>query len=210
MNLLKEGIEDHKIFFVGNVMIDTLLKFIPLAQRSAILKRLKLIEHTYAVLTMHRPTNVDEQKHLKEILKGLRKISKSVPIVFPIHPRTARMFKQHRTNTEFLRIIPPLGYVDFLRLMLGASLVLTDSGGIQEETTVLNIPCLTLRDNTERPVTVSQGTNTVIGVNAAAMVREAKKILRGRRKTGSIPKFWDGKAAQRISKIIHNFLRTHC
>ncbi len=209
-NLLKEGIDNQKIFFVGNVMIDTLLGFKRVAKQSTILRRLKLQQRDYAVLTMHRPTNVDELENLREILRGLKEISKSIPIVFPIHPRTKKMFEKYRLTINFLKIIPPLGYIDFSRLIMGAQFVLTDSGGIQEETTVLHIPCLTLRENTERPITVSQGTNIVVGTRAARIMREAQKILSGKRKKGQTPKFWDGRAAKRICKIIYNFLRTHC
>jgi len=179
------------------------------AESSHALRRLQLQEKNYAVLTMHRPTNVDERKNLKEILKGLREISKSIPIVFPIHPRTKKLFAKHRFNIDFLKVTPPLGYLDFSKLMIDAEFVLTDSGGIQEETTVLNIPCLTLRESTERPITVSQGTNIIVGINSKRIVKEARKILNGKRKEGRTPKFWDGRAAKRICKIIYNFLRTH-
>lgn len=210
INLIKEGIDNHKIFFIGNVMIDTLLRFKRIAEQSTVVRKLKLQKRDYAVLTMHRPTNVDELKNLREILRGLKEVSESIPIVFPIHPRTKKMFKKYRLTSDFLKIIPPLGYIDFLKLMMEAQLVFTDSGGIQEETAVLNIPCLTLRENTERPITVSQGTNIVVGTRASRIMMEARIILNGEKKQGRIPKFWDGKAAKRISKIIYNFLRTHC
>jgi len=207
-NLIKEGIAKNRIFFVGNVMIDTLLRFKKTAEKSDILMRFSLKEKEYALLTMHRPTNVDHQQTLKEILKGLKEISQDIPIILPIHPRTEKMFCKYRIQTNFLKIIPPLGYLDFLRLMLGARFVLTDSGGVQEETTVFRIPCLTIRKNTERPITVSEGTNTIVGANRLRMVKEVKRILAGKAKKGKIPTRWDGKAAKRLCKILCNILRS--
>ena len=157
---------------------------------------------------MHRPTNVDIKGDLKEILNGLKELSKSIKIIFPIHPRTKKMLKNHHLKTNFLKVVPPLGYLDFLKLMMNAKFVITDSGGIQEETTVLNVPCLTIRENTERPITVSEGTNIVIGKNKTRIIPETKKILRGKSKKGKTPKLWDGKTAKRICKIIYNLLRT--
>lgn len=207
-NLIKEGIRQNKIFFVGNVMIDSLIKFKRKAEDSDILQRLKLKERDYAVLTMHRPTNVDETATLRKILKALKVLSTEIKIVFPIHPRTEKIFQKLTYKIDFLKIVPPLGYLDFLRLIIGSRFILTDSGGIQEEATVLNVPCLTLRENTERPVTVYVGTNTIVGTEPKRIIQEAKKILQGRGKKGKIPEFWDGKAAKRIGKILYNFLRT--
>ncbi len=205
-NLISEGIDSKKIHFVGNVMIDSLMTFKQRAGQSKILEQLKLKKNQYCVLTMHRPTNVDEKKDLRHILSALRVIAEEIPIIFPIHPRTQKMFGAYRVKTDFLKITAPLGYLDFLKLMTGAKFVITDSGGIQEETTVLGIPCLTIRENTERPITVSQGTNTVVGTKEDKIIQEARKILTGKGKKGRKPRYWDGKAAQRIAKIINDCL----
>ncbi len=207
-NLRREGIDNAKIFYVGNVMIDSLLRFRKNAENSKILKQLELEKGRYAVLTMHRPTNVDDKKDLKKIIGALHDISKLIKIVFPVHPRTQKMLSKYNISTRFLTIAPPLGYLDFLNLMINAKFVLTDSGGIQEETTVLKVPCLTLRENTERPITVSKGTNAIVGKDPAKIVRATKHILNGQGKQGETPKFWDGKAARRISKIVYRFLKT--
>ena len=208
-NLLKEGIAQNKICFVGNVMIDSLLRFTRIAQKSRILTELGLQKDNYCLMTMHRPTNVDEKSDIKEILGALQELSKSIKIVFPIHPRTKKMLRHHRLKINLLKTMPPLGYLDFLKLMMNAKFVITDSGGIQEETTVLKIPCLTIRTNTERPITVAQGTNVIVGNDRKKIMAEAKKILNGKGKKGKRPELWDGKAAKRICKIIYSHLRTH-
>jgi len=208
-NLRAEGIPKEKIFFVGNVMIDTLLRHRNKAKKSGILKLLGLAQKPYAVLTMHRPSNVDSKKPMERIVKSLLTIGKDIPIVFPAHPRTMKMLGTFGMEKRFRRsgitLLPPLGYLDFLALMSGSTFVLTDSGGIQEETTVLGIPCLTLRNNTERPVTVTEGTNTVVGTDPARIVREARRILSGKGKSGRIPRLWDGKAALRIVRILKRY-----
>lgn len=209
-NLVREGIEKKKIFYVGNVMIDSLLKFGKRAEKSKILTQLRVKEYNYAVLTMHRPANVDDRRDLKKLMAILAKVSKSIEIVFPVHPRTKKMLSQYDIRSDFLKIVAPLGYLDFLKLMKYARFVLTDSGGIQEEATVLNVPCLTLRENTERPITVSQGSNKVVGKDPKKIMRGAENILKGRGKRGRRPKFWDGKTSQRICKIMHHYLKTHC
>ena len=209
-NLLNEGIAKNRIFYVGNIMIDSLFQFRDQAEKSKILARLQLGKNNYAVLTMHRPRNVDDRQDLKNILSVLQKLSHSIPIIFPIHPRTQKMLHSHRIHIDFLKTVAPLGYLDFLKLMMNAKFVLTDSGGIQEETTVLNVPCLTLRENTERPITVSLGTNIVVGKDSRKIMREAEKILRGRGKRGRIPKFWDGQTSHRICRIVHKYLKAHC
>jgi len=208
-NLLKEGVEPNRIFYVGNVMIDSLLRFRAQAKNSKILKKLKLKKNSYALLTMHRPGNVDDKADLKNIIQALGKIANSIKIVFPVHPRTQKMLKRFRIKVNFLKLISPLGYLEFLKLMIEAKFVLTDSGGIQEETTVLGIPCLTLRENTERPITVSVGTNIIVGKDPQRIISESKKILNGKGKKGSIPEFWDGRTAERICKIVYDYLRTH-
>ena len=208
-NLAKEGIPDDNVYYVGNVMIDSLRQFMPSAEKSPIIKKLKLSKNEYAVLTMHRPGNVDEEKDLIAILDVLKEIARSIEIVFPVHPRTKKMFERYNIITEFLKTTEPLGYLDFIKLLVNAKFVMTDSGGIQEETTALNIPCLTLRENTERPVTIEQGTNILVGKDRDLILEQAMMIIKGQGKQGHVPEFWDGKTAQRICKIIFNYLKTH-
>ena len=206
-NLRREGVDAKKIFFVGNVMIDSLRRAVPRARkRSRVLKALGLKPRGYAVLTLHRPESTDDRGTLRRAIGAVAAASALVPVVYPVHPRTEKKIGEFglagALRSARVRTIPPLGYLDFLHLMLNARLVLTDSGGIQEETTVLKIPCLTLRNETERPVTVSEGTNVIVGLDAGRVARETAKILKGRGKTGKIPRLWDGRAADRIAKII--------
>jgi len=208
-NLIKEGISSDRIYHVGNVMIDSLLSFKAQAEKSLILKQLNLKENDYALLTMHRPGNVDKKNDLINILDGLEEIARSIKVVFPVHPRTKKMFRQYGIESHFLKTTQPLGYLDFMKMLTNAKFVMTDSGGIQEEATALNIPCLTLRENTERPVTVDQGTNILVGKDRDVIVAQAMKIIKGVRKQGEIPEFWDGKTAQRICKIVFNYLKVH-
>jgi UDP-N-acetylglucosamine 2-epimerase (non-hydrolysing) len=201
-NLLREGVAKEKIFFVGNVMIDTLLKLRDESLKSNIRQKLKL-DSEYGLVTLHRPSNVDSKAVLAEILSSLDTIQKQLPLAFPVHPRTRARLKEFGYWDDLekwpnLRVAEPLGYLDSLCLMAGAKLVLTDSGGIQEETTVLGVPCLTLRENTDRPVTVTEGTSTIVGTSQTRIVAEARKILAGHRKNGRVPQYWDGKAAGRI------------
>jgi UDP-N-acetylglucosamine 2-epimerase (non-hydrolysing) len=204
-NLRAEGIEKSRIRFVGNVMIDSLMTQLERARSSTILNSLDLAEESYAVLTLHRPSNVDEQHAFVRILDALEQIAARLPIVFPIHPRTRKMIdelglRDRVAAVKNLRLIDPIGYLDFLRLMSRARLVLTDSGGIQEETTVLGIPCITLRENTERPITVEIGTNTIAGTDTTKIVAAATRALdRGTDKSNlRVPEFWDGHTADRI------------
>jgi UDP-N-acetylglucosamine 2-epimerase (non-hydrolysing) len=181
-NLLREGVPLEKIRLVGNVMIDTLYKYLPKAKESKILENLGLTPEGYAVITLHRPSNVDSEETLRGILEALGSISEHLPCIFPIHPRTRERIAQFNMNNmvsnyKNLRLIEPLGYLNFLQLYSNARLVLTDSGGVQEETTVLGIPCLTLRENTERPITVAQGTNRVLGTDRARIEQEASQCL---------------------------------
>lgn len=207
-NLKNEGVSEDKIKFVGNVMIDSLFYSLKLAEKSTAREDLSLSANDYAVLTLHRPSNVDERKVFGELLDALAAISEKLPIIFPAHPRTrANVERFGLTETianSNIRLIEPLGYLDFMRLYSGAKLVLTDSGGLQEETTALSIPCLTLRENTERPVTISMGTNILVGTNAEKIKQAAFKILSQENdSTGKkIPPLWDGKAAERICDVL--------
>ncbi len=201
-NLKQEGIAPDKIKFVGNVMIDSLLGFLKLAERSAVRDDVGVEGIDYAVLTLHRPSNVDERGTLSSILDALIAIAEKLPIVFPVHPRTRAKIDEFgladRIAASNIRLIEPLGYLDFMRLYSGARLVLTDSGGLQEETTVLGIPCLTLRQNTERPITIELGTNVLVGTDPERIKTAAFEALNSARKDTRIPPLWDGKAAGRI------------
>jgi len=214
-NLRHEGVPQGKIFFVGNVMVDALLNQKEKAKESKILQVLGL-RADYALLTLHRPENVDDRGTMSRILDALAQVGEHIKIVFPIHPRTRKRLTEFgllnglsgyqpaafRSPDQGLLLIDPVGYTDFLRLMEEARLVLTDSGGVQEETTFLGIPCLTLRRNTERPITITQGTNVLVGTDPERIVNESLKILRGEGKTGSVPRLWDGKAARRIINVL--------
>lgn len=205
-NLRREGADDAKIHLVGNVMIDTLLRQRKRADESAVLTTLGLRPRSYAVLTLHRPSNVDDAQALGNILTALEGIARDLPIVFPIHPRTrgnlAKLGLDARVKSlTALRCIEPLGYLDFLKLTAETALVLTDSGGIQEETTILGVPCLTLRENTERPITVSQGTNRLTGSRPDAILRAYREV-REHPPSARVPDLWDGHAAKRIARIL--------
>ncbi|HWY07451.1 MAG TPA: UDP-N-acetylglucosamine 2-epimerase, partial [Candidatus Acidoferrales bacterium] len=196
---------------VGNVMIDSLRHFLPTAQQSSIGDDLSLKNganwRPFAVLTLHRPSNVDSTEKLSQLLGAIDAIAQEVPVIFPVHPRTQQRLTQAGiTHHPQLRLIPPVGYLDFLCLLSKATLVLTDSGGIQEETTALGVPCLTLRENTERPITISEGTNLLVGTDPAKIVAAAQNILRGHSKSGRIPPLWDGHAAERIVEILRRVL----
>lgn len=209
-NLQREGVPDKKIFFAGNTMIDSLIRLMPVIRKSKILTELCIAESNYAVVTLHRPSNVDDKGNLSKIISIIDSVSRTFPetdIVFPIHPRTSKMLEKfHLMNTLMetrnLILSEPLGYIDFMRLVTGAGFILTDSGGIQEETTYLRIPCITLRENTERPVTSELGTNTVTGLNETAVKKALRLIKLGKYKSGKIPKYWDGRAAERIVKVL--------
>jgi UDP-N-acetylglucosamine 2-epimerase (non-hydrolysing) len=220
-NLIREGIPEEKIYLVGNVMIDTLKKHLGAAKKSMILENLGLKKNgkvrSYSLLTLHRPSNVDEPTVLAGIMDVLLELSSKVPIIFPMHPRTFKQMKkfnllgrihyieniqENRIDKFSLLATPPLGYLDFLCLMSRARFVLTDSGGIQEETTILGIPCLTLRNNTERPVTVNEGTNFLTGNNPGRIKKVAAKVMRSGVPRRKIPRYWDGKASERIVRIL--------
>jgi UDP-N-acetylglucosamine 2-epimerase (non-hydrolysing) len=206
-HLLKEGRPPEAIHFVGNVMIDSLRHFLPVAQQSPIGAELGLKDganwRRFAALTLHRPSNVDSTEKLEQLLSAIDAIAADVPVVFPVHPRTQqRLTEAGIAHHPQLRLIPPVGYLDFLCLLSNATLVLTDSGGIQEETTALGVPCLTLRENTERPVTISEGTNLLVGTDPVKIVAAARDVLTGKGKAGRIPPLWDGHAAERIVAVL--------
>lgn len=205
-NLANEGIDQKKIFFVGNVMIDSLLSHKERAAKSKILEKLKLTKNDYAVLTLHRPSNVDSKESLKYVLDILNEIQKNIKIAFPAHPRTIKNLEnfdllKYAESQKNLILTKPLGYLDFLCLMINSKFVLTDSGGIQEETTVLGVPCITMRNNTERPVTSEQGTNILVSTDKAKIL-EAVNTLKEASFKAKIPPLWDGKAAKRIVQVI--------
>lgn len=203
-NLRKSGISDKNIFFVGNTMIDTLLKQRPRFQKPAIWDDLELSEGQYLVMTLHRPANVDQAEKLRDLIYQITCNTEGLPIVFPVHPRTAKIFKDLGIAADNLHTVEPLGYLEFNYLVERAKCVITDSGGITEETTVMAIPCITLRDNTERPETVTVGTNELIGTNPKAIAPVLKKLFAGDWKKGTVPALWDGQTASRIVRAILN------
>ena len=218
LNLMHEGVGKKKIFFVGNIMIDTLVSCRDTFISRHILKNLHLSKNHYVLLTLHRPENVECKKRFKNIISAIQEVSKHITIIFPAHPRTkakidkfkpAGFFntvvrKRPKIRKGVINVLQPQGYMDFMNLMRNSKFVLTDSGGIQEEATVLHIPCITLRDNTERPITVKKGSNVLAGSNSSKIIRECSKILKGSIKKGKIPMYWDGKTAQRIRKILES------
>jgi len=202
-NLRKMGVENDRIFFVGNTMIDTLLKNKPRFQKPTFWDQIGLIEKNYLVITLHRPANVDYEEKLKGLISEIINNAQGLPLIFPVHPRTRRILEAIEFEHPRLHLIEPLGYLEFNYLVDHAKCVITDSGGITEETTVLGIPCMTLRDNTERPETVVTGTNELIGTNPAAIGPALDRLFAGKWKKGGIPELWDGKAAKRIvSKLL--------
>lgn len=206
-NLVREGVPQERISFVGNVMVDTLLQWRDVAVRRRARERFGLGKQEYALFTLHRPENVDARDRLSRVLEVVRAVCREIPGIFPVHPRTLRRVAEHGLEADLgsvagLTVTEPMGYLDFLSLMTDARCVITDSGGIQEETTVLGIPCLTVRKNTERPATVREGTNTVIGLDPRAAAEETRKILRGDGKRGRVPELWDGAAAERVAEVL--------
>lgn len=202
-NLKKEGIDESKVFFVGNVMVDTLLRHREKASQSKILDKFNLKEKEYCVLTLHRPSNVDNKNNLSSLLEVLKNVNCN--IIFPAHPRTLSKIKEFSLELgKNIKVCEPLGYLDFLNLVDESKFIMTDSGGIQEETTVLGVPCLTLREETERPVTIIQGTNVLIGNDKNKLKHEIEMILKGKFKKGTIPEFWDGMSSKRIVEVILN------
>jgi UDP-N-acetylglucosamine 2-epimerase (non-hydrolysing) len=210
-NLRYEGVPEEKIHFVGNVMIDTLLQHRVNADQSTILDTLALSDGGYAVITLHRPANVDNRENLEGLISALEHIQIDLPVVFPAHPRTRAKFEEfgmvsRLAGMQNLHILDPIGYLDFLKLIASAKLVLTDSGGIQEETTILKVPCLTLRDNTERPITVEVGSNRLVGSDPSKIVTAYREIVTGRAVESEIPPLWDGHAAERIVDVLQREL----
>jgi len=205
-NLLAEGRPKEMIFLVGNVMIDTLMKFRDKAAATGVLDRLGLESRSYAVATLHRPSNVDGMEHLASLVNMLTELSRHLPVVFPVHPRTRERMEGAGFTQRGLILTEPLGYLEFLRLTSEARLVLTDSGGIQEETTILQVPCLTMRENTERPITIAQGTNRLVGMDPGKILRAALDTLDAPPRSLAPPEFWDGKASARILDVLERSL----
>jgi UDP-N-acetylglucosamine 2-epimerase (non-hydrolysing) len=219
-NLRNEGVDDRQVHFVGNVMIDTLRhslsQSVPAEITLSGVKNADMFlegEHGYAVLTLHRPANVDDRDLFRDLLETVRLVSERVPVVFPVHPRTRKALDDHGLqsylDTERIVCLPPLGYLEMLGLISAARLVMTDSGGLQEETTVVGVPCITLRENTERPVTVDQGTNTITGHDRKLIMSVLDEVLTDGGKRGRTPELWDGKAAERIKEVLNDWLQQH-
>lgn len=203
-NLKKAGVEDERIFFVGNTMIDTLLKHRSRFQKPPVWDEVGLVEGNYIVMTLHRPSNVDEEESLKSLIDEIIANTKDLPLVFPVHPRTAKLLKNLGISHDRLHMVEPLGYLEFNYLVERSKAVITDSGGITEETTVMGIPCMTLRNSTERPETIDIGTNELLGVNPKAIEPALEKLFSGQWKKGEIPEKWDGNTSERIVQIIVN------
>lgn len=200
-NLVKEGVPNEKIHFVGNLMIDTLVRLLDHARLPA---KLQLAEK-YVLVTLHRPSNVDEPEMLRQIVTALAELSRDIQVVFPIHPRTRDRVRTRDLDHANIAFTEPLGYLEFLALQRTATAVVTDSGGIQEETTFLGVPCLTVRENTERPVTTTLGTNVLVGRDMQRLKREVAAILNGGTRKGGIPPLWDGSAGRRVAAIVSRF-----
>jgi len=210
-NLIREGLEPSRIRLVGNVMIDSLLGARDKALKLSTLTDLGLSPRAYAVCTLHRASNVDDAKVLSGLLSALAHVAQRLPVVFPVHPRTRKRLAElgltpTLERTPGLRLVDPMGYLEFLALTSQARLVFTDSGGLQEETTVLGIPCLTVRENTERPITVEVGTNLVVGTDPVHIQQAADRIMDGHAKKGRVPDYWDGRSGERIAQVYEEFL----
>ena len=213
LNLQQIGVPSDRIFFVGNVMIDSLLEHLPRARQRPIFEKLGL-HGDYGLITLHRPSNVDDPAALNQFLEAFEEIQNHLKLVFPAHPRTVKNIESFglKRRLESMRnfiVTPPQGYLDFLALMDRAQLVLTDSGGLQEETTVLGVPCLTLRNNTERPITIEMGTNKLAGTQKSAILEAALPIIQGQRRAGRIPPLWDGRASQRVMQVLLEKVALH-
>jgi len=212
-NLESEGIDNSRVFFVGNVMIDSLVRSREKAAGNTVLSKLGLLPKEYALVTMHRPVNVDSRESLLLILEMLERITSECRVVFPVHPRTNASFKSHNLSERLnsiagIKLLEPVGYLEFVSLMENAIAVITDSGGIQEETTYLRVPCLTLRDSTERPITVTQGSNELLPLDREVVGRRIAEIMAGKVRDGIIPPLWDGRAAERIIEILSSISKS--
>lgn len=207
-NLSHDGVNPEKVFFVGNTMIDSLYNALPFADASNVLNELSLVPKEYTLVTIHRPSNVDDEQSLKDIFEIITYLSNKRKVVFPVHPRTLKNLKNYGLDSKIdkhkIRLIEPQGYIKFLALMKNSDFVLTDSGGIQEETTVLGIPCITARTTTERPVTITLGTNLLVNPDKEGIIKAIESLLKYPRKKGTIPPLWDGNAAQRITNVLIN------
>ena len=210
VNLRREGVSPEKIHAVGNVMIDTLLSHLDAARATRVPEHLSLHAEDYAVLTLHRPSNVDDPRQLESIMRAVHHVSKQLPVVFPVHPRTESRIRQfgfsQRGDLNGFTPIEPQGYLPMLGLMASARFVMTDSGGIQEETTALRVPCLTLRENTERPVTIEVGSNRLVGSRTDDILAAVRQLLDGPKRIGRIPENWDGRTADRIAQVVKRHL----
>ena len=206
-NLLREGVSPSKIHCVGNVMIDSLVRLLPIAEKSSVLTGLSLSAGNYGLVTLHRPSNVDEPSTLAAIMRALLEISRELNLVFPLHPRTRQRIDVSQLNAPgcHMHLIDPLSYVDFLALQRFAKIVITDSGGVQEETTYMGVPCITLRDTTERPITITLGTNVLVGRDLDRLRLEIERIMSAGQRAGQVPPRWDGHAAERIAAALTNW-----
>ena len=213
-NLMNEGVNENSIKLVGNIMIDSLLNNMEISKKSRIHNELNIVKGEYATITLHRPSNVDFEGVFSGIIEAFEIIGKEIPIIFPAHPRTSNMitkfgFEDRVNQIPNFQMIKPQGYLDFLALIKHSKAVLTDSGGLQEETTALGIPCITIRENTERPITVTEGTNTIVGSKTKNIVKEWDNISKNKGKKGNVPELWDGKTAERIGRCIIEYLEKH-
>lgn len=207
-NLIKEGVPREKIHFVGNIMIDTLMRHLPMATLDRIRDRVPVTDKGYGVLTLHRPSNVDDPAILRRILVAIQHVAKQMPVVFPVHPRTRQRLTSFGVDDLLTNVMltEPMGYIDFLSLSSHARIILSDSGGLQEESTALGIPCLTLRENTERPVTITHGTNQLVGTQTAAIIAGFDAAMARENEPQRIPPLWDGKTAGRVAAVLQKFL----
>lgn len=205
-NLAREGVDESKVHFIGNVMIDTLVRLLPQAEAEwpRLRDDFEIESGNYGLVTLHRPSNVDEPEALAELVETLDVLAERLPLVFPVHPRTRKRMTDLGLAFSHpnVSVVEPIGYLDFLALQRNARVVITDSGGVQEETTYLGVPCLTVRENTERPVTVTEGTNILIDQDMEQLLKEVEEILAGGAKNGQIPNLWDGKAGERIAEVV--------
>lgn len=207
-NLIKEGVPREKIHFVGNIMIDTLMRHLPMATLDRIRDRVAVTDKGYGVLTLHRPSNVDDPAILRRILVAIQHVARQMPVVFPVHPRTRQRLASFGVDDLLTNVMltEPMGYIDFLSLSSHARIILSDSGGLQEESTALGIPCLTLRENTERPVTITHGTNQLVGTQTAAIIAGFDAAMAREHEPQRIPPLWDGKTAGRVAAVLRTFL----